>query len=97
MPVFDRGVLANYYVDTYYGKKLGMPPTTGTSSNIVVTLDEIRNAMRLMAEKIRVIAEPAGALSLAAALTGKAGKGPIVAIVSGGNVDLKKFTELIEV
>jgi len=64
---------------------------------IVVSLDEIRKSMRLMAEKVRVIAEPAGALSLAAALTRKAGQGPIVAIVSGGNVDLKKFTELIEV
>ena len=51
--------------------------------------------MRLMAEKARVIAEGAGALSLAAALTGKAGKGPIVAIVSGGNIDLAKFSELI--
>ena len=62
---------------------------------IVVTLEETRNAMRLMAEKARVIAEGAGALSLAAALTGKAGKGPIVAIVSGGNIDLAKFSELI--
>ena len=40
--------------------------------------------------------EGARALSLAAALTGKAGPGPIVAIVSGGNIDLKKFSELIE-
>jgi len=62
---------------------------------IVVTLDEVKRAMRLMAEKIRVIAEGAGALGLAAALTGKAGKGPIVAIVSGGNIDLAKFFELI--
>ena len=62
---------------------------------IVVTLEETRNAMRLMAEKARVIAEGAGALPLAAALTGKAGQGPIVAIVSGGNIDLKKFCELI--
>ena len=62
---------------------------------IVVSLDQTRNAMRLMAEKARVIAEGAGALPLAAALTGKAGQGPIVAIVSGGNIDLKKFCELI--
>src|SRR5216110_1745726 len=62
---------------------------------VVVSLDETRNAMRLMAEKARIIAEGAGALPLAAALTGKAGKGPIVAIVSGGNIDLKKFAELI--
>src|SRR5205814_6574680 len=54
---------------------------------IVVTLEQTKAAMRLMAEKARVIAEGAGALPLAAALTGKAGKGPIVAIVSGGNID----------
>jgi threonine dehydratase len=62
---------------------------------IVVSLEETKRAMRLMAEKARVIAEGAGALPLAAALTGKAGRGPIVAIVSGGNIDLKKFFELI--
>jgi threonine dehydratase len=62
---------------------------------IVVTLEETKRAMRLMAEKARVISEGAGALPLAAALTGKAGQGPIVAIVSGGNIDLKKFAELI--
>jgi threonine dehydratase len=50
---------------------------------IAVSLDETRYAMRVMAEKARVIAEGAGALSVAAALTGKAGQGPIVAIVSG--------------
>jgi threonine dehydratase len=62
---------------------------------IVVSLDETKNAMRLMAEKARVISEGAGALSVAAALTGKAGQGPIVAVVSGGNIDLQKFSELI--
>jgi threonine dehydratase len=61
----------------------------------VVTLEETRKAMRLMAEKTRVISEGAGALPLAAALSGKAGKGPIVAVVSGGNIDLNKFCELI--
>lgn len=63
---------------------------------IVVTLDQTKQAMRLMAEKARIISEGAGALPLAAALTGKAGKGPIVAIVSGGNIDLKKFCELLQ-
>src|SRR5580765_2199870 len=62
---------------------------------IVVSLEEARNAMRLMAEKARIISEGAGALPLAAALTGSAGPGPIVAIVSGGNIDLKKFCELV--
>jgi threonine dehydratase len=62
---------------------------------IVVTLKETKEAMRLMAEKMRIISEGAGALPVAAALTGKAGKGPVVAIVSGGNIDLDKFCELI--
>src|SRR6266550_4612419 len=61
----------------------------------VVSLEETRKAMRLMAEKTRVISEGAGALPLAAALSGKAGKGAIVAVVSGGNIDLNKFCELI--
>ncbi len=62
---------------------------------LVVTLEETKNAMRLLAEKARVISEGAGALSVAAALSGKAGKGPIVAIISGGNIDLQKFCELV--
>lgn len=65
--------------------------------SLVVTLEETRQAMRVMAEKARVIAEGAGALSVAAAMSGRAGAGPIVAIVSGGNIDLDKFAELIGV
>jgi threonine dehydratase len=68
------------------------PVTDGT---ITVTLDQTREAMRLIAEKSRTIAEGAGALSLAAALTGQAGDGPIVCVVSGGNIDLDKFAELV--
>jgi len=63
---------------------------------IVVSLEDTKRSMRLMAEKARIISEGAGALPLAAALTGKVGQGPIVAIVSGGNIDLHKFSELIE-
>jgi threonine dehydratase len=62
---------------------------------ITVTLDQTSDAMRLIAEKTRTIAEGAGALSLAAALTGRAGDGPMVCIVSGGNIDLAKFSELV--
>ena len=62
---------------------------------LVVTLKQTKNAMRLLAEKARIISEGAGALSVAAALSGEAGKGPIVAIISGGNIDLQKFCELI--
>lgn len=70
-----------------------LKPTVDGS--IVVSLEETRNAMRLLAEKARVVAEGAGALSVAAALGGRAGAGPIVAIVSGGNVDMQRFFELI--
>ena len=68
------------------------PVTDGT---ITVTLDQTADAMRLIAEKTRTIAEGAGALALAAALTGQAGDGPIVCVVSGGNIDLDRFAELV--
>jgi threonine dehydratase len=63
--------------------------------SVIVSLDQVREAMRLMADKARVIAEGAGALALAAALSGEAGEGPIVCVVSGGNIDLKKFASLV--
>jgi threonine dehydratase len=53
----------------------------------VVTLAEVADAVRLLAERVRVIAEGAGALALAAALTGRAGGGTVACIVSGGNID----------
>ena len=52
-------------------------------------------AIVLLASALGFTGSRAGALSLAAALSGKAGRGPIVAIVSGGNIDLKAFCELI--
>ena len=64
--------------------------------SIVVTLEQTKQAMRMLAEKSRVVAEGAGALGLAAALTGEAGPGPIVAVVSGGNIDMQKFCALLE-
>jgi threonine dehydratase len=63
--------------------------------SIVVTLEETKGALRLLAEKSRVIAEGAGALAVAAALSGRAARGPIVAVVSGGNIELATFCELI--
>ena len=63
--------------------------------SITVTLDQTAAAMRLIAEKSRTIAEGAGGLALAAALTDQAGAGSIVCIVSGGNIDLDTFAELV--
>jgi threonine dehydratase len=65
------------------------------AGSIVSSLEEIRQAMRLVAERNRVIAEGAGACAVAAGLSGKCGPGKIVCVVSGGNIDLKKFAELV--
>jgi threonine dehydratase len=66
-----------------------------TDGAITVTLAQTSDAMRLIAEKSRTIAEGAGALSLAAALCDPSLEGPIVCVVSGGNIDLAKFSELV--
>jgi threonine dehydratase len=60
-----------------------------------VTTDETAAAVRLIAERARVVAEGAGALALAAALTGRAGTGRIVCIVSGGNIDAPVLAEIL--
>ena len=65
--------------------ELGRPLVAGSD---VVTLDETAAAVRLLAERVRVVAEGAGALAVASALSGRPGRGKtIVAIVSGGNID----------
>jgi len=62
---------------------------------LVATLAETAAAVRLIAERLRVIAEGAGALAVAAALAGRAGAGRIVTIVSGGNIDFATFTQIL--
>jgi len=63
--------------------------------SIVMPLDEIAAAMRKTAERVHIVAEGAGATAIAAALSGRAGTGKIVAVVSGGNIDLSRFSELV--
>ena len=63
--------------------------------SIVVSLEEVAAAMKLAAERVHVVAEGAGATAIAAALSGRAGTGKIVAVVSGGNIDLTRFAELV--
>jgi len=63
--------------------------------SLVVTLNEAAQAMKLVAERNRVIIEGAAACAVAAALSGRAGTGKTVAIVSGGNIDLDKFASLV--
>jgi len=67
------------------------------AGSVVLTLDEIRAAMKIVAERNHVIAEGAGACAVAAALSGKCGSGKVVAVVSGGNIDLSKFSELTSI
>lgn len=64
------------------------------AGSVVCTLDDIRRAMRIAAERNHIIAEGAGACAIAAALSSKCGSGKVVAVVSGGNIDLKRFAEL---
>ena len=63
--------------------------------SITASLEEIAAALRLMAERNRVIAEGAGAVALAVALSGKAGQGRIACVVSGGNIDLPKLAKIL--
>jgi threonine dehydratase len=65
--------------------------------SVVVTLDEIARAIRVVAERAHVIAEGAAGCAVAAALSGRAGAGKVVAIVSGGNIDLARFFEILQV
>jgi threonine dehydratase len=62
---------------------------------LIATLEETAGAVALIAQRLRVIAEGAGALAVAAALAGRAGGGRIVAIVSGGNIDSAVFTRIL--
>jgi threonine dehydratase len=58
-----------------------------------IPVAEVAAAVRLLAERARVVAEGAGALALAAALSGQAGSGKVVCIVSGGNINLSTLAE----
>lgn len=63
--------------------------------SLVAELGEVKAAVRLMAERNRIIAEGAGACALACALAGKAGGGKVVCIVSGGNIDFATLCEIL--
>ena len=62
---------------------------------LVAELEEVAAAIRLVAERNRVIAEGAGATPVACAMSGKAGTGKVVCIVSGGNIDFDKLTSIL--
>jgi threonine dehydratase len=63
--------------------------------SFAMSLESIADAVRILVERNRVVAEGAGAAGVAAALSGRAGTGPIVCIVSGGNIDRAKLAKLL--
>jgi threonine dehydratase len=65
------------------------------AGSIVCTLEDVRQAMKIVAERNHVIAEGAAGCAVAAGLSGKCGTGKIVCVVSGGNIDMSVFTKLI--
>ncbi len=72
--------------------ELGRPLLAGSHT---VSLDETAAAIRVLAERANVVAEGAGALAVAAALSGRAGSGRIVCIVSGGNIDASRLAAIL--
>jgi threonine dehydratase len=65
------------------------------AGSIVVPLDEVARAMRIAADRAHVVAEGAAGCAIAAAMGGGAGHGRVVAVVSGGNIDLSTFASLV--
>jgi threonine dehydratase len=68
------------------------------SESLIVSLDDAAQAMRLVADRLHVIAEGAAACAVAAAISpamAARGHTKVVAVVSGGNIDLKRFAELV--
>ena len=65
------------------------------AGSLVASLEEVESAVRLLATRNHVIAEGAGAASVANAAAGRAGEGKVVCIVSGGNLNVSKLAEIL--
>jgi threonine dehydratase len=87
------------FVDGIGGKSVlaEMWPLASTllAGSLVVSLEDIAAAIRLLVSRARLVAEGAGAASVAAALSGRAGTGAIVCVVSGGNIDPAKLATIL--
>lgn len=66
------------------------------AGSLVVSLGEVASAVRILFERHRVVAEGSGASSLAAALAGRAGNGPVVCVMSGGNIDPSTLMRILD-
>jgi len=95
-PVYFDGWRASF-VDGAGGKSVletMWPLVRNVRGSIVVTLDEVARAIRLTAERAHVIAEGAAGCAVAAAIARRAGAGKVVAVLSGGNIDLTLFAQV---
>jgi len=96
-PIYFRGWTASF-VDGAGGKSVlptMWPLVSQVTGSIVVSLDEVAAAMRFAAERARVVLEGAAGCAVAAALSGRTGAGKVVAVASGGNIDLPRYARLI--
>jgi threonine dehydratase len=66
------------------------------SGSILVSVAEVAEAVKLLIERCRVVAEGAGAAALAAARSGALEGKRVVCIVSGGNIDLNVLTKILQ-
>jgi threonine dehydratase len=66
------------------------------TGSLVVSVEEVVSSIRLLAERNNIIAEGAGATSVAAALSGQTNAGKIVCVISGGNIDLTKLISIFQ-
>lgn len=62
---------------------------------VTVSLEQVTEAMRLLFSKAKVVAEGAGAASLAAALTSEHARGNVVCVISGGNIDAEAYRTVL--
>lgn len=66
------------------------------AGSLVATVADVAATVRLLVERARVVAEGAGATAVAAALSGRAGPGRVVCVVSGGNIDPVTLATILE-
>jgi threonine dehydratase len=90
-PSFVDGIGGRFVLEEMWPLARGL-----LAGSLVVSLEQVAGAIRLLVERNRVIAEGAGAASVAAALAGGAGAGRVVCVVSGGNIDPEKLAVILE-
>jgi hypothetical protein len=89
-PSFVDGIGSSRVLDDMWPRAQAL-----LDGSCVVSLDDIAAAVCLLVERSRVVSEGAGASSVAAALSGKAGTGKVVCVVSGGNIDRTTLSRIL--